>query len=145
MQGNALFILKKAFLYLKNMPTCRDRRPRLSAIAQPDKPLPQAPLKEGMSPNGMPCRGKRADRRGRLSLLYSLTFLLLSERNNPTQPPRRRGVPNGSRLGKGILNTKRAFLHIEETPSLNGRKALLVSRKRPLQMKMMFCYQLLIE
>ena len=40
----------------------------------------------------------------------------LSEWNNPTQPPPRGGVPNGSRLGKGILNTKRAFLHIEETP-----------------------------
>ena len=42
-----------------------------------------------MSPNGMPCKGKRADRRGRLSLLYRLTFQLLSEWNNPTQPPRR--------------------------------------------------------
>ncbi|EEX18020.1 hypothetical protein HMPREF0973_02082 [Prevotella veroralis F0319] len=41
LQGNALFILKKAFLYLKNMPTCRDRRPRLSAIAQPDKTYPK--------------------------------------------------------------------------------------------------------
>ena len=145
MQGNALFILKKAFLYLKNMLTCRDRRPRLSAIAQPDKTLPQAPQKEGMSPNGMLFRDLQADRRGRLSLLYSLTFQLISGRNNPTQPPRRGGVPNGSRLGKGILNTKRAFLHIEETPSLNGRKAFLISRKRPLQMKMMFRYQLLIE
>ncbi|EEX18864.1 hypothetical protein HMPREF0973_01399 [Prevotella veroralis F0319] len=26
--------MKKAFLYLKNMPTCRDRRPRLSARAR---------------------------------------------------------------------------------------------------------------
>ncbi|EEX18021.1 hypothetical protein HMPREF0973_02083 [Prevotella veroralis F0319] len=78
-----------------------------------------------MSPNGMPCKGKRADRRGRLSLLYSLTFQFLSERNNPTQPPRRGGVPNGSWLGKGILNTKGAFLHIEETPSLNERGRLV--------------------
>ncbi|WP_249118599.1 hypothetical protein [Prevotella veroralis] len=61
------------------MLTCRDRRPRLSAIAQPDKTLPQAPQKEGMSPNGMLFRDLQADRRGRLSLLCSLTFQLLSE------------------------------------------------------------------
>ncbi|EEX17643.1 hypothetical protein HMPREF0973_02519 [Prevotella veroralis F0319] len=45
MQGNALFNAKRAFLYLKNMPTCRDRRPRLSAKLQQIKSLP----KEGVS------------------------------------------------------------------------------------------------
>ena len=49
----------------------------------------------------------------------------LSEWNNPTQPPPRGGVPNGSRLGKGILNTKRASLRCEETPfSLQGNALL---------------------
>ena len=75
-------------------------------------------------------RDLQADRRGRLSLLYSLTFQLLSERNTPTQPPRRGGVPNGSRLGKGILNTKRAFLHIEETPSSNEDEVSLSASHR---------------
>ena len=53
----------------------------------------------------------------------------LSEWNNPTQPPPRGGVPNGSRLGKGILNTKRAFLHIEETPSLLQGNALFILKR----------------
>ena len=53
----------------------------------------------------------------------------LSEWNNPTQPPPRGGVPNGSRLGKGILNTKGAFLHIEETPFSLQRNALFKLRR----------------
>ena len=52
MRRNALFILKKAFLYLKNMPTCRDRRPRLSAIAQPDKTYPKPLKRRGCSLTG---------------------------------------------------------------------------------------------
>ena len=57
----------------------------------------------GDVPNGMSKGGEKADRRGRLSLLYSLTFQLFSEWNNPTQPPLRGGMPNGSKLGEALL------------------------------------------
>ena len=40
-------------------------------------------------------------------------------------PSERRGEPNGSKLGKGILKTKRAFLQCEGTPfSLQGNALL---------------------
>ena len=43
------------------------------------KKPPQVPQKEGMLPNGMPCKGKWADRRGRLSLLKEPHSRPLSE------------------------------------------------------------------
>ena len=90
-----------------------------------------------MLPDGMTHRGKWANRRGHLSLLKKPHPHPLSEWNNPTQPPPRGGVPNESWLGKGILNTKRAFLRCEETPfSLQGN-ALFVLKGAFLSLKIM--------
>ena len=56
----------------------------------------------------------------------------LSEWNNPTQPPPRGGVPNGSQLGNAYFNSKGAFLRCEETPfSLQGN-ALFKAKKASL-------------
>ena len=62
----------------------------------------------------------------------SLTPQPLSEWNNPTQPPPRGGMPNGSQLGEAYFNPKRAFLRCEETPSLMLRDVLLNSRRASL-------------
>ncbi|EEX17558.1 hypothetical protein HMPREF0973_02608 [Prevotella veroralis F0319] len=33
-------------------------------------------------------------------------------------------MPNGSKLGEAYINSKRAFLHIEETPSLFANSSI---------------------
>ena len=56
----------------------------------------------------------------------------LSEWNNPTQPPPRGGVPNGSQLGEAYFNSKGASLRCEETPfSLQGNALLQARRAFP--------------
>ena len=85
-----------------------------------------------MLPNGMPYKGKWADRRGRLSLLWSLTPFPLSEwRGEWIFPFTCTPIPDRYR-GNSILKWKKRLLSIEEGVSLPWKGRLFISKKRPL-------------
>ena len=104
-----------------------------------EKP-PQAPPKEGMLPNGMPYKGKWADRRWRLSLLCGIP---LDRKNHSNRLPLGAPPLGGGREGFqtmasvptlwGYFCLKRAFLRCEETPFSSQGNALVALRKRLLQ------------
>ncbi|EEX17559.1 hypothetical protein HMPREF0973_02609 [Prevotella veroralis F0319] len=74
-QGNALFNAKGTFLYLKNIPTCRDRRPRLSARALPIKSLPKPLQRRGCCLTG--CHERVNERTDGGVCPYCVAFILI--------------------------------------------------------------------
>ena len=88
MRRNALFILKKAFLYLKNMPTCRDRRPRLEtppSLPQGEECLTVTYLNGSFYPKG--CHKVGTD-----ALVCPPEY---SQRKPPQAPQKEKMLPDG--------------------------------------------------